>query len=67
MTLGERIAAAEGRTCRTEGCQRAAQRDALYCLDCLTVVWVTGREPEWITRMHEGRLPSKDMTGGRAA
>lgn len=62
MTLQDRLARAEGRTCRTQGCERAAQRDALFCPECLTTVWVTGREPQWITRLHEGRLPSKDFT-----
>jgi hypothetical protein len=62
MTLQDRIARAEGRTCRTQGCERAAQRDALFCPDCLTTVWLTGREPEWIQRMRAGQLRGKDYT-----
>lgn len=64
MTLQDRIARAEGRVCRTDGCERAAQRDALYCPDHLTAYWQN--RPQWVQRRDAGTLPAKDTTG-RAA
>lgn len=61
MTLSERLNG--GRVCATKGCERTAQRDALYCPDCLTKVWITGAEPTpvaaWVRRRDEGLLPAK--------
>ena len=56
--------------CRIEWCLRARVRDALYCSEHLTHAWrntlptvekAAPREPEWLVRMREGKLPAKEL------
>ena len=55
--------------CRIEGCRRERVRDALYCREHLNDAWMNrlpDREPEWLRRMREQGLPSKDYTRSAA-
>lgn len=55
--------------CVIEWCQRHRVTGALYCSDHLTDAWRhrlpdeenARREPEWIRRMREGKLPPKEL------
>lgn len=49
-------------TCYIEACRRSRKPGHRFCADHEGAV-IVRRQPEWIRRMLEGKLPAKELSG----